>query len=106
MWVVVMLTLREFNILLVPPLMVGPWQLRILSMILLSDGSDIEELTESSLSSSQTISEFSQSQSILCSGQDVQNASVVRETVVTPFCPCCGRCGFHGSFFGLSRTEI
>lgn len=49
-----------------------------------SDGSDIEEFTESFLSSSQTISEFSQNQSILLSAQDVQNASVVHETVANP----------------------
>ena len=47
-----------------------------------SDGSDIEEFPQSSLSSSQTISEFSQSQSILCNAQDVQNNSVVPGTVV------------------------
>ena len=47
-----------------------------------SDGSDIEEFPQSSLSPSQTISEFSQSQSILRNAQDVQNDSVVPGTVV------------------------
>ena len=49
-----------------------------------SDGSDIEEFTESSAPSSQTISEFSQSQSILRNDQVVQNDSVVPGTVVVP----------------------
>ena len=49
-----------------------------------SDGSDIKEFTESSLPSSQTISEFSQSQSILRNAQHVQNDSVVPGTVVVP----------------------
>ena len=48
-----------------------------------SDGSDIEEISQSSLSSSsQTISEFSQSQSILRNAQDVQNDSVPGTFVV------------------------
>ena len=49
-----------------------------------SDGSDIEEFPQSSLSSSQTISEFCQSQSILRDAQDVQNDSVVPGAVVVP----------------------
>ena len=49
-----------------------------------SDGSDIEEFTESSLPSSQSISEFSQSQSILRNAQDVRNDGVVPGTVVVP----------------------
>ena len=47
-----------------------------------SDGSDIEDFTESPLPSSQTISEFSQSQSIFHNAQDVRNDGVVPGTVV------------------------
>ena len=49
-----------------------------------SDGSDIEEFTEDvpSLSSSQAISEFSQSQSILSGVQNVKNGSVTGDVVV------------------------
>jgi len=51
-----------------------------------SDGSDIEEFTEDepSLSSSQAISDFSQSQSILSGVQNVeQNGSVIGDVVVS-----------------------
>jgi len=51
-----------------------------------SDGSDIEEFTEDvpSLSSSQAISEFSQSQSILSRVQNVkQNGSIIGDVIVS-----------------------